>query len=72
MKSTVELGGQGYVFWGGREGYDTLLNTDMAKEQDNMAYLMRMAVDYGRSIGFTGDFYIEPKPKEPTKHQYEF
>lgn len=60
------------MFWGGREGYDTILNTDMAKEQDNMAYLMRMAVDYGRSIGFTGDFYIEPKPKEPTKHQYDF
>ena len=48
------------MFWGGREGYDTLLNTDMTKEQDNMAYLMRMAVDYGRNIGFTGDFYIEP------------
>lgn len=60
------------MFWGGREGYDTLLNTDMTKEQDNMAYLMRMAVDYGRNIGFTGDFYIEPKPKEPTKHQYDF
>ena len=72
LEITVELGGQGYVFWGGREGYDTLLNTDMAKEQDNMAYLMRMAVDYGRSNGFTGDFYIEPKPKEPTKHQYDF
>lgn len=72
IEITVELGGQGYVFWGGREGYDTILNTDMAKEQDNMAYLMRMAVDYGRSIGFTGDFYIEPKPKEPTKHQYDF
>lgn len=72
LEITVELGGQGYVFWGGREGYDTLLNTDMAKEQDNMAYLMKMAVDYGRSIGFTGDFYIEPKPKEPTKHQYDF
>lgn len=72
IEITVELGGQGYVFWGGREGYDTLLNTDMAKEQDNMAYLMRMAVDYGRKTGFTGDFYIEPKPKEPTKHQYDF
>ena len=72
LEITVELGGQGYVFWGGREGYDTLLNTNMAKEQDNMAYLMKMAVDYGRSIGFTGDFYIEPKPKEPTKHQYDF
>lgn len=72
LEITVGLDGQGYVFWGGREGYDTLLNTDMTKEQDNMAYLMRMAVDYGRNIGFTGDFYIEPKPKEPTKHQYDF
>lgn len=72
LEITVELDGQGYVFWGGREGYDTLLNTDMTKEQYNMAYLMRMAVDYGRNIGFTGDFYIEPKPKEPTKHQYDF
>ncbi len=69
---TVELGGMGYVFWGGREGYETLLNTDMSKELDNMAYLMKMSVEYGRSIGFTGDFYIEPKPKEPTKHQYDF
>lgn len=69
---TVALGGHGYVFWGGREGYETLLNTDMAIEQEHMAYLMRMAVDYGRSIGFEGDFYIEPKPKEPTKHQYDF
>lgn len=69
---TVELGGSGYVFWGGREGYETLLNTDMAKEQDNMAFLMRLAVDYGKSIGFKGNFYIEPKPKEPTKHQYDF
>ncbi|MBP3270840.1 MAG: xylose isomerase [Ruminococcus sp.] len=72
IESTVELGGNGYVFWGGREGYETLLNTNMALEQDNMARLMRMAVDYGRSIGFKGDFYIEPKPKEPTKHQYDF
>ena len=72
LEITVKLGGQGYVFWGGREGYETLLNTDMKKELDNMAYLMRLAVDYGRSIGFTGDFYIEPKPKEPTKHQYDF
>ena len=69
---TVALGGTGYVFWGGREGYDTLLNTDMDFELDNMAYLMRLAVDYGRSIGFEGDFYIEPKPKEPTKHQYDY
>lgn len=69
---TIELGGKGYVFWGGREGYETLLNTDMALEQDNMARLMHMAVDYARKNGFTGDFYIEPKPKEPTKHQYDF
>ena len=72
IEITVKLGGEGYVCWGGREGYETLLNTNMALEQDNMARLMRMAVDYARSIGFTGDFYIEPKPKEPTKHQYDF
>ena len=72
IEITTMLGGEGYVFWGGREGYETLLNTDMALEQDNMARLMRMTVDYARSIGFTGDFYIEPKPKEPTKHQYDF
>ena len=72
IEATVKLGGNGYVFWGGREGYETLLNTDMGLELDNMARLMHMAVDYGRSIGFTGDFYIEPKPKEPTKHQYDF
>lgn len=69
---TVKLGGKGYVFWGGREGYETLLNTDMGLELDHIASLMRMAVDYGRGIGFDGDFYIEPKPKEPMKHQYDF
>ena len=69
---TVKLGGRGYVFWGGREGYETLLNTDVKFEQENIAALMHMAVDYGRSIGFEGDFYIEPKPKEPMKHQYDF
>ena len=69
---TVKLGGRGYVFWGGREGYETLLNTDVKFEQENIAKLMHMAVDYGRSIGFKGDFYIEPKPKEPMKHQYDF
>lgn len=69
---TVKLDGTGYVFWGGREGYETLLNTDMRFEQENIASLMRMAVDYGRSIGFTGTFLIEPKPKEPMKHQYDF
>ena len=72
LELTVKLGGKGYVFWGGREGYETLLNTDMKFEQDNIANLMRMAVDYGRKIGFTGDFYIEPKPKEPMKHQYDY
>ena len=72
LELTVKLGGRGYVFWGGREGYETLLNTDMKFEQENIATLMRLAVDYGRSIGFTGDFYIEPKPKEPMKHQYDF
>ncbi len=69
---TVKLGGRGYVFWGGREGYETLLNTDVKFEQENIARLMKMAVEYGRKIGFTGDFYIEPKPKEPMKHQYDF
>lgn len=69
---TVKFGGKGYVFWGGREGYETLLNTDVKFEQENIARLMKMAVEYGRSIGFKGDFYIEPKPKEPMKHQYDF
>ncbi|NLN46502.1 MAG: xylose isomerase [Clostridiaceae bacterium] len=69
---TVKLGGTGYVFWGGREGYETLLNTNMGLELDNLARLMHLAVDYGRSIGFKGDFFVEPKPKEPTKHQYDF
>ena len=72
IEATVKLGGNGYVFWGGREGYETLLNTNTALELDNMARLMKMAVKYARSIGYTGDFYIEPKPKEPTKHQYDF
>ncbi len=72
LELTVKLGGLGYVFWGGREGYETLLNTDMKFELDNIARFMRMAVEYGRSIGFKGDFFIEPKPKEPMKHQYDF
>ena len=72
LELTVKLGGRGYVFWGGREGYETLLNTDVKFEQENIAALMKMAVKYGRSIGFKGDFYIEPKPKEPMKHQYDF
>ena len=72
LELTVKLGGRGYVFWGGREGYETLLNTDVKFEQENIANLMKMAVEYGRNIGFKGDFYIEPKPKEPMKHQYDF
>lgn len=69
---TMELGGENYVFWGGREGYETLLNTDMGIEQDNLARFLQMAVDYAKKIGFTGQFLLEPKPKEPTKHQYDF
>lgn len=72
IDATIKLGGTGYVFWGGREGYDTLLNTDMGLELDNLARLLTLARDYGRAHGFKGDFYIEPKPKEPTKHQYDF
>lgn len=68
----VKLGASGIVFWGGREGYETLLNTDMGLELDNMARFLRLCVDYARKLGFQGDFYIEPKPKEPTKHQYDF
>jgi len=71
MEVTKELGGQGYVFWGGREGYKSLLNTDMARELDHLAKFLHMAVAYKKEIGFTGQFYIEPKPKEPTKHQYD-
>ncbi len=72
MEVTMELGGQNYVFWGGREGYETLLNTDLKLELDNMARFLGMAVDYAKEIGFKGQFLIEPKPKEPTKHQYDF
>ena len=72
LEITCELGGSGYVFWGGREGYETLLNTDLGLELDNLARFMRMAVEYAQQIGFKGQFYIEPKPKEPTKHQYDF
>ena len=69
---SLKLGANGLVFWGGREGYETLLNTNMKLELDNLARLLHLAVDYARSKGFEGDFYIEPKPKEPTKHQYDF
>ncbi|MFV0441683.1 MAG: xylose isomerase [Lachnospirales bacterium] len=72
MEITKRLGGAGYTFWGGREGYETLLNTDMGFELDNFARLLQMAVDYAKEIDFKGQFYIEPKPKEPTKHQYDF
>ncbi|MDD3840481.1 MAG: xylose isomerase [Clostridia bacterium] len=72
MEITKELGGQNYVFWGGREGYETLLNTDVKLELDNFARFLQMAVDYAEEIGFKGQFLIEPKPKEPTKHQYDF
>ncbi len=71
IEVTHRLGGAGYVFWGGREGYQTLWNTDMKRELDHLARFLHMAVDYAREIGFAGQFYIEPKPKEPTKHQYD-
>ena len=71
IDATVELGGGGYVFWGGREGYATLLNTDMKREKEHMARFLGMARDYGRAHGFKGTFLIEPKPMEPTKHQYD-
>jgi xylose isomerase len=71
MEVTHELGGVGYTFWGGREGYSTLLNTDLKRELDHLAKFLHMAVDYKKKIGFKGQFYIEPKPKEPTKHQYD-
>src|SRR3954464_14327040 len=71
LEVTHELGGEGYVFWGGREGYSTLWNTDMKRELDHLAKFLHMAVDYAKQIGFKGQFYIEPKPKEPTKHQYD-
>jgi xylose isomerase len=71
LDATTELGGENYVFWGGREGYETLLNTDIKKEQQQMARFLHMAVDYKRTIGCTGQFLIEPKPAEPTKHQYD-
>lgn len=72
MEVTHELGGANYVFWGGREGYDTLLNTNMKLELDNMARFLHMAADYAKKIGFTGQLLIEPKPKEPSTHQYDY
>jgi xylose isomerase len=72
LDATVELGGENYVFWGGREGYATLLNTNTRRELDHMATFLTKARDYGRKIGFKGKFLIEPKPMEPMKHQYDF
>ncbi|HJN13551.1 MAG TPA: xylose isomerase [Pirellulaceae bacterium] len=71
LEVTKELGGENYVFWGGREGYQNLFNTDMKLEFDHLGRFMHMAVDYANEIGFDGTFLIEPKPKEPTKHQYD-
>ncbi len=72
LEATVQLGGENYVFWGGREGYSFLLNTDMKKELDHMGRFLQMACNYGRKIGFEGTFLIEPKPMEPSLHQYDF
>lgn len=71
LETAKELGAENYVFWGGREGYETLLNTNLQLELDNLARFMHMAVDYATEIGYTGQFLIEPKPKEPTTHQYD-
>jgi len=72
LDATIELGGQNYVFWGGREGYFSLLNTDMKREKEHLATFLKTARDYARGKGFKGTFLIEPKPMEPTKHQYDF
>jgi xylose isomerase len=72
IDATIALGGENYVFWGGREGYISLLNTDMGRELDHMARFLTIAKDYARSQGFKGTFFIEPKPMEPSKHQYDF
>ena len=72
LDTTIKLGGENYVFWGGREGYMSLLNTDMKRELDHMARFLHMAKDYARAQGFKGTFFIEPKPMEPSKHQYDF
>ena len=72
LDATLELGGAGYVFWGGREGYSTLLNTDLKQEREQMASFLHLASDYAKSIGFAGTLLIEPKPMEPTAHQYDF
>jgi xylose isomerase len=71
IEVTHELKGEGYVFWGGREGYSTLWNTDLKREMEHLGRFLHLAVDHKKAIGFKGQFYIEPKPKEPTKHQYD-
>jgi xylose isomerase len=72
LDATIELGGENYVFWGGREGYMSLLNTNMKREKENLARFLHTAKDYARRNGFKGTFFIEPKPAEPSKHQYDF
>ena len=72
LDATIKLGGENYVFWGGREGYSSLLNTNMRRELDHLAMFLSQARDYGRNNGFSGTFLIEPKPMEPSKHQYDF
>jgi xylose isomerase len=72
MDATMKLGGQNYVLWGGREGYETLLNTDMGRELDHMGRFLNMVVDYKHKIGFEGTILVEPKPQEPSKHQYDY
>ena len=72
LEVTKELGGENYVFWGGREGYETLLNTNLKREQEHLSAFLHRAVDHAKAIGFSGQFLIEPKPMEPTKHQYDF
>jgi xylose isomerase len=72
IDATIELNGENYVFWGGREGYMSLLNTNMKREQEHLARFLHTAKDYARKKGFTGTFFIEPKPCEPTKHQYDY
>ena len=72
IDATIELGGTNYVFWGGREGYMSILNTDQKREKEHLAQMLTIARDYARSKGFTGTFLIEPKPMEPTKHQYDY
>src|SRR5690606_32778331 len=72
MDVTRRLGGENYVLWGGREGYETLLNTDMGRELDQLGRFLALVVDYKHNIGFKGTILVEPKPQEPTKHQYDF